>query len=523
MKVKIKPNGTINNSISIRSSVAKKIEDKPEKPKREGFSVVKNPYIRSDGSLNKLAITISVLALLIALVAFLIVSGNFNKLSKVEETVLNTMASGEGQDAVATAFLRGIEKYNNGDTDYEGQRQEILKLLTEMMESDNGFTKDQVKALNQVIADYLSTIEISSDNNENEEAIKTINSLITNRKTENEENLKELKEQLESLIETNSELSNTKYDELKNLIDSIDTYLQTKNTSYDDLINQIKNSISDTKEFLRSLTNNSTGAEEYSQSKTYSKGDFVIYDNKLYLSLIDNNNESIGNSEAWMQTDIENIIKGLNKTFDEEVEALNNSLAILKIEQASDLDSVNDSLISLINSNASLSAEKRDELLNIINNNQDMSSEAMASLYDELVAAIDNESQLSEAERQRLKNQLSALKENTAADLADAKIELENSIIKLDEKYSVYYEQSFSENLNLSSGACSITFTSGSIKPYSHINIIYDDSCQEGYTVEYAQNDGSLVLTITRNSTGTAPSTLSGTIYIDNSMDNATK
>ena len=61
------------------------------------------------------------------------------------------------------------------------------------------------------------------------------------------------------------------------------------------------------------------------------------------------------------------------------------------------------------------------------------------------------------------------------------------------------------------------------LENFSHINIIYDDSCQEGYTVEYAQNDGSLVLTITRNSTGTAPSTLSGTIYIDNSMDNATK
>ena len=245
--------------------------------------------------------------------------------------------------------------------------------------------------------------------------------------------------------------------------------------------------------------------------------------NKLYISLVDNNKADINDVSSWKCTDIENVIRELNKSVDDEVEDLNNSLATLKIEQASDLDSVNDSLISLINSNASLSAEKRDELLNIINNNQDMSSEAMANLYDELVAAIDSESQLSEAERQRLKNQLSALKENTAADLADAKIELENSIIKLDEKYSVYYEQSFSEGINLSSGACSVTFTSGSIKSYSHINIIYDDSCQEGYTVEYAQNDGSLVLTITRNSIGTAPSTLTGTIYIDNSMDNANK
>jgi len=332
-----------------------------------------------------------------------------------------------------------------------------------------------------------------------------------------------LKEELQTLIDTQSDTSSTQYDEIKNLIASINTYLDSKTTSYDELIAKIKETINTNTELLNSLTNNSTGAEEWSSTAIYSKGDFVLYKNKLYISLVDNNKADINDVSSWKCTDIENIIKNLNKTMDEEVEELNNSLDSLKVEQASDLASVNSSLINLINNNASLSEEKRQELLDLINSNQDMSSEAMSNLYDDLVAAIDNESQLSDAERTALKNQLAALKETTAADLADTKTELENSIIGLDEKYSVYYEQSFSEGIDLSSGACSVTFTSGSIKPYSHINIIYDESCREGFTVEYKQNDGSLVLTITRNSTGTAPTTLSGTIYIDNSMDNATK
>ena len=529
MKVSIKnnapskPSVTKSNVVSQNTSTAKKLDDSVKKERHKGFSVVRNPYVRSDGSWNKFAISISIVALLIALVTFMMVSGNWKKISKMEDTVLNTMASGEGQDAVSTAFLKGIEKYNNGDTDYEGQRQEILKLLTEMMQSENGFTSDQINALNHVIDDYLKTVEISSDNTENQVAIDTINDLITNKKTENEENLKKLKEELQTLIDTQSNTSSTQYDEIKNLIASINTYLDSKTTSYDELIAKIKETINTNTELLNSLTNNSTGAEEWSSTAIYSKGDFVLYKNKLYISLVDNNKADINDVSSWKCTDIENVIRELNKSVDDEVEELNNSLATLKIEQASDLNSVNASLTNLINSNASLSSEKREELLNIINSNQDMSSEAMDNLYDELAAAIDNEAQLSEAERTSLKNQLAALKENTAADLADTKTELENSMIKLDEKYSVYYEQSFSEGIDLSSGMCSVTFTSGSIKPYSHINIIYDESCREGYTVEYAQNEGSLVLTITRNSTGTAPTTLSGTIYIDNSMDNATK
>ena len=186
------------------------------------------------------------------------------------------------------------------------------------------------------------------------------------------------------------------------------------------------------------------------------------------------------------------------------------ALSELSISSAASVEELNESLTALINANKSLSDESKAQLLELIASNQDASAESITNLYNQLTEAINNASELSATERQSIIASVSSLTSSTAAEIAS-----------LDSKYAVYYEVDFSESLSWSSGVASITFTSSVLKSTSRINIEYDSSCTGGYTVAYEQTDGALTLTLTQNAGATAPSTLSGTLYIDNSMDNA--
>ncbi len=501
--------------------------------RRKGFSIVKNTYFRPNGTINKPAIIISAVVVLLMLIMGFYLNQTTVKKSTFDSEVVTSLSSGAAQEAVATAFLNGIEEYNNGNTDYESQRQAILKMLVEMLKADGGFTNDQKDAIEEVITEYLNTNEVYGTVEENTGTIEGISQILNKTSNKNKEYAASVKKSLKTLIDASNNKSDERYKEITKLIEDINQYIDGQEVSYEELFEKINQTVTNNSENINYLLDNTTGASTWDSNAIYSKGDFVLYDNRLYMSLKDGNNSTLGDTSSWVRTDFETIIKektrdiesletvlkemiyNSNSQAEANNEELTNSINGLKISSASSLEDVNKQLTDLIKNNADLSAEKRQELLDIINANESTSKESLEELYNKLTTALGEQNTA-------LTGQISALKQSTATDMDTLSKNVHQSIVNLDTKYSVYYEKEFSTSIDMSSGLASVTINSASIKPTSDINIIYDSSSRSGYTAEYQQNDGSLVITLTANSKG-APSSLSGTIYVDNSMDNAQK
>lgn len=175
---------------------------------------------------------------------------------------------------------------------------------------------------------------------------------------------------------------------------------------------------------------------------------------------VTNNSGTSTSALSDLSNDITNINASINDT--------NNNLTTAK-----------EQLTSLIEANAALDAETKAALLQIINENDVKTQEDLTNLTKSLTEYI-----------------------NTLTTAQVAQLE-------------------FSAEINWSSDTATVTISDASIHAYSNINIIYSSSCTSGYTVKYTQNEGSLVCELTKNAEGTAPSSLSGTLYVDNAVANA--
>ena len=175
---------------------------------------------------------------------------------------------------------------------------------------------------------------------------------------------------------------------------------------------------------------------------------------------VTNNSGTSTSALSDLNDDITNINASINDT--------NNNLTTAK-----------EQLTSLIEENAALDAETKTALLQIINDNDVKTQEDLTNLTNSLTEYI-----------------------NTLTTAQVAQLE-------------------FSADINWNSDTATVTISDASIHTYSNINIIYSSSCTSGYTVKYTQNEGSLVCELTKNAEGTAPSSLSGTLYVDNAVANA--
>ena len=323
-------------------SQAKNVSNK-KSDRRKGFSIVKDVYIRPNGTINKVALGISILALVLVLGTIGYIKFGTVKVSTFESDVVSSLSSGDAQDAVATAFIQGIEKYNSGDTDYESQRQAILQLLVEMLNSDSGFTDNQKSALESTIREYLNGVDIYDTAEENEETINKISEMLNSTSSTNEKSLTQLKNTLQALIEANSS-TDEKYEELNSLINEINNYLDTKSLSYEELLNQINETIANNKSTINNLFENSSGASSWNANTAYSKGDFVLYNNALYMSLKDNNTASLTDTSAWIRTTYEKLINETNLN----VEELKETLLNMVLNSNSDLTTTKEEINTTI-------------------------------------------------------------------------------------------------------------------------------------------------------------------------------
>ncbi len=296
---------------------------------------------------------------------------------------------------------------------------------------------------------------------------------------------------------------------------------EQRDVTQDNAINELKASIKDVKSTV--TENEKSGGGDLSAIKndiTNINSNINDTNNNLTnakekLTELINSNTALDaqtKEEMLKKIDDESIktAADIAKLCDEMTESLNT----LSIKSASSIDELNASLNEAINDNAALSEAERKKLLDIVNANDAKTSEDIVGLASDLTAEVEKLTSLSETQKQALLGQIGALKSSTAADIAS----LNKSI---NDKYDVYFEVPFSQAVSWSDGAATISITSEYLKTYSDINVVYDDSCKIGYTVTYQQSDGSLQLSLKANANVTPPATISGKLYIDNSMVNA--
>ncbi len=398
-----------------------------------------------------------------------------------------------GPDTKSTSAEYESGATQSATTDYGKAVEAMMK---EYME-ENGYTiaDESYEALQNEISNdvisKLSTLDLSSLS-----------------EVEKTQLMKELRKEILTKLTDDSSfsayLTGDDYKKIEERLEKLDESSDADVASLKKTIEELTNKMN---------TSTSSSAEEYERVKQ------LVEANK---NLSNNQREELLSLISSSQTDLTDVISKLESqtgsdydTLVASIEEMNNEtkskIHQLDLSQSASLKEVNDNLTNIINANKDLSDETKEQLLTLISQNQETSTEALSELYTELSSVIANDSKASKEARDAIISDLSSLSTTTAS-----------TISALDKKYAVYYEESFSVPVSFgASGEATTAITSENIKSYSSINIVYDNDCTSGYTVSYKQENGKLTLTLKKNAEGAAPSALNGTIYIDNSMDNA--
>lgn len=282
-------------------------------------------YRYPDGTLNKIAIFISTLALvlLITLGHFMILG--IKNLRSMKTVSASELTVDEIQEYITNSYLDAIDDYTDGDLNQEAAKRKILKFLAEYIESSNGFTTEQNQALEEIINQYLTENDIYSDIQSNKDAIDDLTSIIENKYEENKTYVDQLIQLLQGELDENKTTDEKDRKELISEIEKLKAYT-------DGQLNEQSENLTSMIDGLRRTYQNSLGAADYAPGSTYNKGAYVIYNEHLYVSLKDNNTASPSDSSAWELTDLEKIINNLEKSIHEEMESMHDELKLSQEE-----------------------------------------------------------------------------------------------------------------------------------------------------------------------------------------------
>ena len=412
-------------------NVERKLRNKPDSTSKFK-EVAKQVYVKKDGKANKISIGLSIGIIILLIILSFFAMQRLSP-SAIESDVVNGVSSEEGQKAVRQAFLDGINDYLNGDITEDEMMKTIADLINDYLNSTNGFTAQQIEALSTIIGEYLNSTTIYTDIDKNAQAIDDIYQLIEKKYQDNRNYISTVESQLSSLIESNTITDNERYAELVAMDNRLKSWL-------DDTTADLTSKIKDTESELTSLINdfkdlfeNSIGGTDWSESATYSKGDFVFNEDYMYVSLVDNNNSALSDTSAWKQTDIKTIINELTKDTAEQLDELRVDLAALEVKQSSDLEEVKTNLTNIINNNAELAKEENKELkealLKKVNDFEDATEEGLSNLSDDIAKAMEDAGIADAA----LAEQIQALKDATAGDIKDLKNSTDMALAALED------------------------------------------------------------------------------------------
>ena len=345
---------------------------KTRKTTREDYTLfqdIMDTYRYPDGTLNKVAVFISTLALILLITVGHFVIDGIKNISKMNTVTASELTIEEIQDYITNSYLDAISKYGDGNINQDKARENILKMLAEYLESSNGFTDQQQEALNHIIEEYLLSTTIYEDVNQNSNAIRNISNLIENKYSENKEYISQLKELLLNEISANTNIDESHYKELNEQIEKLQNYADNRMAENNSNLNSMINE-------LRRTYENSLGAKDYGSENIYNAGDYVIYNERLYISTIDNNSSSPENADNWKLSDLDEIISNLQRTAFEEMERMYKELSESLAEQ-------NQYLTNQINeTNANLTNQINDTSQNLTNQINDSNQNLTNQIND---------------------------------------------------------------------------------------------------------------------------------------------
>ncbi|PHU35589.1 hypothetical protein [Pseudobutyrivibrio ruminis] len=322
---------------------------KTRKSTREDYTLfqdIMDTYRYPDGTLNKVAVFISTLALILLITVGHFVIDGIKNISKMNTVTASELTIEEIQDYITNSYLDAISKYGDGNINQDKAKENILKMLAEYLESSNGFTDQQQEALNHIIEEYLLSTTIYEDVNQNSNAIRNISNLIENKYSENIEYISQLKELLLNEISANTNIDESHYKELNEQIEKLQNYADNRMAENNSNLNSMINE-------LRRTYENSLGAKDYGSENIYNAGDYVIYNERLYISTIDNNSSSPENADNWKLSDLDEIISNLQRTAFEEMERMYKELSESLAEQnqylTNQINETNENLTNQLN------------------------------------------------------------------------------------------------------------------------------------------------------------------------------
>ena len=219
------------------------------------FDEVIKVYRKENGQLNKLAIFISILALILVLMLGHIMINAFK-----EHLGLNTVAASELtleeiSDEVTNSFISTLDGYVDGNYTQEELKEKLLSLLGEYINSSGNFTEKQINELNQAMEEYLLGTTIYSDISKNHQAIEDLKALIEEKYNCNFAYISAVKAELQSLLNSNKDLDDSRYNEIMSIIGSINSWINGEARSdFANLQTQINELIRELED-LKSLEN----------------------------------------------------------------------------------------------------------------------------------------------------------------------------------------------------------------------------------------------------------------------------
>ena len=356
---------------------------KSKKSTREDYTLfqdIMDTYRYPDGTLNKVAVFISTLALILLVTVGHFVIDGIKNISKMNTGTASELTIEEIQDYITNSYLDAISKYGDGNINQDKARENILKMLAEYLESSNGFTDQQQEALNKIMEEYLLSTTIYEDVNKNSNDIKNISNLIENKYSENKEYISQLKELLLNEISVNTNIDESHYKELNEQIEKLQNYADNRMAENNSNLNSMINE-------LRRTYENSLGAKDYVEGNIYNAGDYVIFNERLYISTIDNNSSSPENTVGWKLSDLDEIISNLQRTAFEEMERMYKELSDSLAEQnqylTNQINETNENLTNQINdTNQNLTNQINDSNQNLTNQINDSNQNLTNQIND---------------------------------------------------------------------------------------------------------------------------------------------
>lgn len=197
-------------------------------------------YRYPDGTLNRIAVFISTLALVLLLVLGHFLVQGFKNIRNMETVSASELTVDEIQDYITKSYLDAINDYSGGQLDQEAAKKKILKLLAEYLNSENGFTTEQTEALSSIINEYLTNTEIFNDINDNKESIEILTKLINTKTTESKNYTDQLVKVLQDELNNNSNLDQER---LNTLLAKLEALKAASDAQINDSKNELKNTI----------------------------------------------------------------------------------------------------------------------------------------------------------------------------------------------------------------------------------------------------------------------------------------